>query len=294
MRPSFAKSVLETLLERGQLEATDSILAVCAGEFDRMLFEVVGLPEVSLTNLDTDAGITPHGKGIEAERSLWQRADVHDLPYEDGSFDWAWVSDGIHHCREPHRALTEMYRVSRKGIIVLESRDSVAVRLAERLHLSNPYEINGRLLKTRQHGGVNFGPVPNFVYRWTEDEFEKLLCCYDPARRCSFDYFYGLDVPAKWLGSKAAAVEVAARWTTRLAPRQGNSFGMVARKGRLLPYLVDDGPRGVALADRVQKRGDVRAAMRDLPPLQRSRLTVRTTGRWEGWPADGRPASDEG
>lgn len=275
MRGSFARAVLGSLVAEGAVATTDRVLAVCAGQQDQALFDEAGLTDVCLTNLDVVDGINPHGKGQQADGARWERADAQDLPFPTGAFDWAWVSDGIHHCRSPHRAVTEMYRVSRKGVIVVESRDSLAVQVANRVGLSPRYEINGRLLQTRRNGGVDFGPVPNFIYRWTEAEFEKLVSCYDPEHRCSFEYFYGLTVPTGALGSKARAVGVAARCITRVAPRQGNTFGMVARKGPLAPYLEEADGGSVGLADGVRDRRGARAALRLTPAAPRVRHHVR-------------------
>lgn len=287
MRPSFAKAVLDILVERGSLEpAGDSVVAICAGEFDRALFDLVGFGEYQLTNLSPDEGALPFGKHLDADVDRWVAADAHDLPFEDGSFDWAWVSDGIHHCHLPHLAVAEMLRVARKGVIVLESRDSAAMRLAQRFHYSHPYEINTRLLATRTQGGTDFGPVPNFVYRWTEREFEKLVRCVGPEQTFGFSYFYGLAVdPTK---PNPGAVEKLARAVARVAPRQGNCFGMVATRGEAMPYLTStsDGPR---LRREIRNKADARDVLRRLPGTDRHRYTVRDRGRWDGWPDDARP-----
>lgn len=287
MRPSFAKAVLDVLVEEGPLEpTTDSVVALCAGEFDRALFDLVGFRSYQLTNLSPDQGALPWGKNLDADLRGWLAADAHDLPFDDGSFDWAWVSDGIHHCHLPHLAVAEMLRVARKGIIVLESRDSAAMRLAQRLHYSHPYEINTRLLATRTQGGTDFGPVPNFVYRWTEREFEKLVRCVDPARTHDFSYFYGLAIdPMK---PNPGAVEKLARAVARVAPRQGNCFGMVAVKGEAMPYL-DGTAEGPRLRDEIRTKADARVALRGLPTTRRRRHTIRNRGRWDGWPEDARP-----
>ena len=59
------------------------------------------------------------------------------LPFSDGSVDAALMIDTIEHASEPHRALSELYRVLRPGglaVIFTPPYDSVRWILAERFH----------------------------------------------------------------------------------------------------------------------------------------------------------------
>lgn len=103
--------------------------------------------------------------------------DAENLTYANGSFDVAVVHAGLHHCYSPHRALLEMYRVSRKQAIAFESRDSFLMRTAVRLGLTLDCEIDAIV---GDKGGVAETGVPNFVYRWTEREVEKVIASFDP------------------------------------------------------------------------------------------------------------------
>jgi ubiquinone/menaquinone biosynthesis C-methylase UbiE len=47
------------------------------------------------------------------------------MAFDDNSFDFAIVHNGLHHCYSPHRGLLELYRVSRQGILVFEPRDTL-------------------------------------------------------------------------------------------------------------------------------------------------------------------------
>ena len=116
MRYHFAKSVLEQLLKEGVLHLEVSILAVCADDSEKELFSALEFTNVTLSGLyegDAEGTLAPFA---------WSVQDAQNLTFEDASFDFCFVSDGIHHCASPHRAILEMYRVSREGILVFDSR----------------------------------------------------------------------------------------------------------------------------------------------------------------------------
>ena len=149
----------------------------------------VGLDRVTITNLDERLG-----EDVFAPYD-WLFADAEALPYPDGAFDWGIVSAGLHHCRSPHRAVLELYRVSRRGILCLESRDSAVMRLAVRLRLVDDYEVGAVAAHGLVAGGVANTAVPNYVYRWTEREFEKTVASYAPHARHRFVYLRELEIP---------------------------------------------------------------------------------------------------
>jgi ubiquinone/menaquinone biosynthesis C-methylase UbiE len=77
----------------------------------------------------------------------------------DKSFDDAVIHAAIHHTLLPHKVLTESYRFSRKGALAFESRDSLLIRFAERLGLTQSYEVAGNYPGM----GVNGTDIPNFI-----------------------------------------------------------------------------------------------------------------------------------
>jgi len=183
----FESEVVQELLDEGALNNRHSILVVCGTQFERNLFIAHGFADVIVTNLDHD---------LSAEVFLpfeWCVQDAQNLSFDDAQFDFAFVSNGLHHCRSPHRALLEMYRVSRRGIIAFESRDSLLINLATFLNLSEKYEksaVDGK------KGGVDNSDIPNYVYRWTEREFEKTIRSFDPTIEPMFRFFYMLRLPS--------------------------------------------------------------------------------------------------
>jgi SAM-dependent methyltransferase len=245
MRTTFVESVLWKLLEEGVLTTSESVIAVCAGATERNLFSRLGFSDVLITNLD---------ERIDDEAAFvpfrWSLQDAQNLTVQDASFDFAFVADGLHHCSSPHRGLLEMYRVSRKGLIVVESRDNLLMRLAARVGLTPDYELEAVVDNDFRWGGVDNRPIPNFIYRWTESEFKKTIRSFDPSGRHGFRFFYGLNLPFEQAKLKKTNVKFYAirlaeplvRAFTSLFKRQRNTLAMIALKPRhpndLWPWLT--------------------------------------------------------
>src|SRR5215211_480663 len=253
MRMEFTDTVLRKLLQEGTVTPPDSFVAVCAGVRDRDLFVRCGFHDVLITN------INENDASDESAPFEWSRQDAQQLDLDDGSFEFAFVADGLHHCSSPHRALLEMYRVARKGIIVIESRDSMLMRAANRLGLSPMYEVEAVVGSDFSRGGVNNSDVPNYIYRWTEADFTKALRAFDPRGRHTFRFFYGLNLPYELAGWKKSNVKLKViktadpvlRGVTRVFKKQCNTMAMVALKPRipedLWPWLKVDNS-GIAFA----------------------------------------------
>jgi SAM-dependent methyltransferase len=249
MRTPFVESVLTTLLADAELRRSDSILAVCAGDAEHELFVRLGLTNTVISNVD---------ERMSPDQFLpldWSFQDATNLTLEDESFDFAFVADGLHHTSTPHRAMLEMYRVARQGIVVIESRDTVLTRFASRLGFSSEYEVEAVVDNDFRKGGLNNTEIPNYVYRWTESEFTKTIRSFDPIGRHRFRFFYDLNLPyeqtkMKQDDLKLRILELAdpvLGLFTRIFKKQCNSFAMVALKPRipedLWPWLAVDAGR---------------------------------------------------
>lgn len=248
MRTGFVTEVFQELMESGIFERSVSVLAVAGGTAERDLFSSLGVVDATITNLD-DVQAASH-----LEPFRWAHEDAQHLSYPDRSFDWVVVIDGLHHCTSPHRALTEMYRVSRIGVVAIEARDSALMRLAIRMGLSSAYETEAVQHQGGQSGGLENGPIPNHVYRWTESEFRKTIRSCDPTGPHAFTFRHGLNLPYEtaelrgW-GRRAALLRFAdplLRAVTRIFKRQRNSIAMIARRPeQAWPWLEDrDGKLG--------------------------------------------------
>ena len=127
------------------------------------------------------------------------------MSYDDDSFDYTIVHAGLHHCASPHRGVCEMLRVARKGIAVFEARDSLLMRLAVHIGLSDEYELAP--VAERGAGGVRNSSIPNAIYRWTEKEFKKTVNSYIPQYQHDFTFFYGYRAPGRRLDMSSFALK---------------------------------------------------------------------------------------
>ena len=224
-RAGFYARTLRRLLDEGVAHTAMSVLVVAGGDLDREVLSSAGFENVTVTNIT---------EGVDAE----------DLPYEDESFDLAVVSAGLHHCRSPHRALLELYRVARRAALALEARDSLLLRLAARIGALDEYELTAVAANDFAAGGVQDTAVPNYVYRWTEREVEKTISSYAPHARHRILFFHELEVPFSVVDmtggrvkrTTARAALPALRLLTHVAPGQANLFAFAIVK----PELPDD------------------------------------------------------
>ncbi len=56
-------------------------------------------------------------------------ADATNLPFPDNTFDVVSVHDGLHHLSEPWKAVREMVRVAKKGIVIIEPAKAAYLKL---------------------------------------------------------------------------------------------------------------------------------------------------------------------
>jgi SAM-dependent methyltransferase len=238
----FYRHALEELLQTREIAASDAVVVFCGGYNDAKVLGDLGFSNVTITNVD--ARNEGNIRGL-----AWESQDAENPTYPDGKFDIAIVHAGLHHCHSPHRALLQMYRVARKAVVVFEARDSLAMRVAEVIGFTPEFELEA-ISDDGETGGVANGPVPNFIYRWTEREVEKTVRSFDPAYVDKIRYFYGLNLPTSRLEKSGAHIKrVVLRLLTpvawgfwRIFPKQGNQFGFaIIKTGRLRNWLEDNG-----------------------------------------------------
>jgi Methyltransferase domain len=115
----FYPDVIRELMRRHILFPNMRILVACGGMIDRDVLYDLHFSDVTITNLD----VRP--SGTEFQPFSWSYQNVENMAFDDNSFDFAIVHNGLHHCYSPHRGLLELYRVSRQGILVFEPRDTL-------------------------------------------------------------------------------------------------------------------------------------------------------------------------
>lgn len=228
-------------LDKVGIAQTDTVLVVCGGGYDRDALTHIGIKDAAISNLDY------HGGDKDMSPFKWEYLDAEAINREDNTADWVVVHAGLHHCGSPHKALCEMLRVARKGVVVIEARDSLLMRLAVRFGLTVDFETEPALLTNGQSGGYRNTKIPNYIYRWTEREFEKTTHSFQPQFIFSFNYQYGYRLPVQRMAMSRSPVKKLAviglnsakRILEILLPKQGNNFAMIARKnGAIQPWLV--------------------------------------------------------
>jgi ubiquinone/menaquinone biosynthesis C-methylase UbiE len=192
----YEKSVEEWIKRKDS-----TILVIGGGETDYNVFMALGFTNVTISNLD--ARITKD----EFHPFEWSFQKAEELKYENESFDFVVIHAALHHCESPHRALLEMYRVARIGVIAFESRDSFLMNFLEAVDLTPTYEHIAVYYNGGEFGGVNNSSVPNYIYRWTERDIEKTISTYAPYAKHRFQYLYGSDVPSSVGLEKRAVVK---------------------------------------------------------------------------------------
>ena len=90
-----------------------------------------------------------------------------------------------------------MYRVAKRGVLVVEARDSLLARLSCFLRMLEQYEISAVIGNNSVYGGVRNSGIPNYVYRWTEREIRKTLQSFAPHVEHHLRFYYSLRIPYK-------------------------------------------------------------------------------------------------
>ena len=131
-------------------------------------------------------------EGFELNKNLFY-ADLRNLNFAENSFDYVVTNATLHHLDQPHRAIIEMYRVAKKGVLIIESNDSLLMRLACKLNFAEEFEVSS-ISSDNKTGGLLDTGIPNYVYRWTEREFVKTIKSYDPKKINYIKFTYDNDL----------------------------------------------------------------------------------------------------
>jgi ubiquinone/menaquinone biosynthesis C-methylase UbiE len=237
------------VVSQAGIGAEDSVLAVCAGTYDKTTLVNAGVRSAVISNVDHHDGISEYAPYD------WSHQDAENLTLNDESVDWAIVHAGLHHCASPHRAMCEMLRVAKKGIVVIEARDSLLMRTAVAFGLTGDYELEPAAITEGRSGGYRNTHIPNYIYRWTERDVEKSIQSFLPQRKPEIQYFYHYRIPLQRMTmvqswTKRAITHVAAsmvRILELVLPRQGNEFGFVVRKGGELQPWLKESDQGIVV-----------------------------------------------
>jgi SAM-dependent methyltransferase len=259
----FYAGLLEKLLESGMLRREMSVLVICGTVKDKAVFSELGFTDVTISNLDTRAPTD------EFYPYSWSRQDAEKLDFPDEHFDFIVVNAGLHHCQSPHRALLEMYRVAKKGLMAVEARESLLLKIALGMGLAEEYEVCNVVTEGLEFGGVRNTIVPNYVYRWTEGEVAKTIASYAPHAKHEIMFHYDLKFPFTSLADRhpiylitALALYPFAKLAGKLFPKQSNLFAFVIKKPilpqELFPWLRLEGNSLALNMPWIENRYDVK------------------------------------
>ena len=189
-----------------------SVLVTCAGDgYELRVLSAQGL-RVTATDLTVGPLERLKEHGVIQEFSA---QDAESLTYDSDTFDYGFVSNGLHHLRRPHMGLHELLRCSKRGVVFIESQDSM-------------------LLNIRRIFGVrakDFEPAGNYVYRWKRREIEK-ICLSLHAHSFAANTFFlkGITRMRKMGGFKLAIAKRAYAVANLFLSRVGNGMVVIIFK----------------------------------------------------------------
>jgi ubiquinone/menaquinone biosynthesis C-methylase UbiE len=131
-----------------------SVLVVCGGVggeaiyFRKSGFKNVTVSDISENSLKICNLFDP------SIRTLMLNGEHLDLP--DNSFDLVVVQDGLHHLPRPVSGFTEMLRVAKKAIIVIEPYNGLVGKL-----IGTEWEVHGN--------------ATNYVFRWDKNTVNQVV-----------------------------------------------------------------------------------------------------------------------
>ena len=179
----FYKKNFKNLIDKGS-----NFLLISASMYEVKILKNLGYLNFNITYHDDAEKKQFLDYGFKENINLF-KSDLRNLAFKDKSFDYAITNATIHHIDLPHKAITELYRVAIKGVLIIESNDSLIMRLASKIKLAEEFEVSS-VSEDKNTGGLLDTAIPNYVYRWTEKEIFKLLKSFDPKNinLVNFDY----------------------------------------------------------------------------------------------------------
>jgi ubiquinone/menaquinone biosynthesis C-methylase UbiE/uncharacterized protein YbaR (Trm112 family) len=82
--------------------------------------------------------------------------DAENLPFKSDYFDYGIIHCGLHHLPNPYDGIKELIRVSKKGIVIVESFNSIFTKLFIKLGISNETEAGHPIYRFDKKTLINF------------------------------------------------------------------------------------------------------------------------------------------
>ena len=150
---------LRELDRRGRLDvANQSVLLVCGGVGGEGTFLADrGFSDVTVSDLSEKAMELCRRFDGRLKTRVLNAEDMSDV--EDESYDIVLVQDGLHHLPRPVSGFTEMLRVARSAVVVIEPHSGLVARA-----IGTEWEVEGDAV--------------NYVFRWNRSIFEQATRSY--------------------------------------------------------------------------------------------------------------------
>ncbi|MBL8796720.1 MAG: class I SAM-dependent methyltransferase [Planctomycetia bacterium] len=126
--------------------------------------------QVVATDISDDLLREAHRQGLI---DAYSKENAEALSFADGSFDFALCKEAYHHFPRPMKALYEMLRVARRGVLLIEPLDRCALP-SNFLSFTNGLKSLASALLGRGTSPHEYEPVGNYVYSLSEREIEKV------------------------------------------------------------------------------------------------------------------------
>lgn len=120
--------------------------------------------------------------------NAFSEQNAENLTFDDNSFDYVYCKESFHHFPRPYVALDEMFRVSKKAVVLTEPRDGSI----DKGFFHPLFSALKMLLGKNKSQGHGFEPVGNYIYSISEREMEKFLLGmhYNVIAYCSLNDAY--------------------------------------------------------------------------------------------------------
>ena len=171
------------------LKKSSSILIIGASSDEIKLFKNEKFTNITVGYFDDRELIDLKKIKLEYDFEI-HKVDARKINFENQSFEYCLTHATIHHIDLPHLAITELYRVSKLGTLIIEGNDSIVMRIATKFGFSEEYENSS--ISDMKGGLLNSG-LPNYIYRWSEREIYKLLNSYNPNINHQINFIYSHD-----------------------------------------------------------------------------------------------------
>jgi 2-polyprenyl-3-methyl-5-hydroxy-6-metoxy-1,4-benzoquinol methylase len=192
-----------------------SVLEVCCGS--GMMAEKFAHTGAVVTGIDLSRTAIARARERARRRGFAMQAlvaDAEHLAFADRTFDVVAVHDGLHHLEHPERAILEMARVARHGVLILDPARAALTRLAVWLGIAFDVEEAGNEVKRL---------VPRNIAKMLRAQGYRHVCCkrtlmYYPHRPSTwFRWFDNPVLFAPFVLFFAAVNLTVGRWGNKLA-----------------------------------------------------------------------------